>query len=67
MENVHPIERYRQEKRLSREALAVALGVTKTTIWRWEKRERFPDRKHWRRIREVTGIGGAELAADVCG
>jgi transcriptional regulator with XRE-family HTH domain len=61
MASMHPIERYRQARRLSREELAAALGVTKTTIWRWEKRERFPDRKHWLRIREVTGISTAEL------
>lgn len=38
-----PLEEHRHRAELSREEIAVALGVTSVTIWRWERNRNQPD------------------------
>lgn len=61
MSHVHPLQLYRKTNGLSREALAVILGTTATTIYRWEKQLRSPRIKDWQRISKITGIPVWEL------
>lgn len=60
----HPLKAYRERQTppLTQDALATALGVTKATVCRWERGERFPDRQFWSRIRDVTGLGPEALS-----
>lgn len=57
----HPLVKYRAEKRLTQEALATELGVTPTTVWRWEHDKRTPRRKDANEISRITGIPVIEL------
>lgn len=61
----HPLRAFRDSQipPLSQAELAEKLGVTKTSICRWENGERFPERQHWQLIREITGISPDDLAA----
>ena len=58
----HPIKAYRtrQKPPLTLGKLAEEIGVQPNTVWRWEK-GRLPERKHWSRIAEVTGIRPEDL------
>ena len=47
---------------MSVETLASELGVHRTTIYRWESRERDIDRKLWADISQKTGIPVAVVA-----
>ena len=62
--STHPITAFRKSRspEMSQDELAKLLGVSREAIWRWEMGKRFPDRKLWPRIAEVTGITPAELA-----
>jgi transcriptional regulator with XRE-family HTH domain len=61
--NNHPLARYRREKGLTQEALAVELDVRPNTIWRWENGERTPRPKDAQRISNITGIDPRDLLA----
>lgn len=63
----HPLKTYRltQEPRLSQGRLAVLLGVTRTTVARWETRTRNVDKELLPKIREATGIAPADLRPDL--
>lgn len=64
MSQSHPLKAFRESRtpRLTQEELAQMLGVTKTSISRWEAGERFPERELWPRIKEVTGVEPNDLA-----
>lgn len=62
MDYEHPIRTYRKAKGIPIGKLAAQLGVNRTAIYRWEKRERSIDRKLWAEISRKTGIPVAELA-----
>lgn len=59
----HPLAqwRYRQDPRVTQEALASKLGVWPLTVWRWENRERTPRLKDAKRISDHTGISVGDL------
>lgn len=57
----HPLAKYRKDNGLTQEALATELGVTSTTIWRWEHDRRTPRRREATRIAEKTGIPVLEI------
>lgn len=61
--STHPLEAFRKNQTpvLSQAALAAMLQVKRVTVYRWEKGDRFPDRKHWPRIKEVTGLSADDL------
>ncbi|RAI01140.1 hypothetical protein DLJ53_18155 [Acuticoccus sediminis] len=40
MSDPHPLRKYRLAKRLTLDQVAVALGVDRSTVWRWESGER---------------------------
>ncbi|WP_421696888.1 helix-turn-helix transcriptional regulator [Ancylobacter sp.] len=61
MQTQSPIRQYRKQHSLSQESLAKQIGVTKTTICRWESGARFPDREFWPRIHEATGLSPNDL------
>lgn len=66
MANVRPLPelaeyRERQTPPLSRTALARQLGVSRPTIWRWERGVRRPDRKHAPKLAELTGVPVLEI------
>ena len=52
---------YRKARKLSRRALGEILGVTETTVWRWEAGQRRPDREFVPALAEMTGVPAAEL------
>jgi transcriptional regulator with XRE-family HTH domain len=57
------LKRYRDSEKTSVEALAEAIGVDRTTIWRWEKGRvpisRLSD------VERVTGISRRDLRPDI--
>lgn len=57
----HPLTRYRARRRLSQAELAQALGVTKSTVSRWESGKRCPERPDLLKIVAVTGISPLKL------
>lgn len=57
----HPLAKYRTVKGLTQKALATELGVTTTTVWRWEHDERTPSREDAARISQHTGIPVLEI------
>lgn len=61
----HPLQIFRETQRpeWTRDKLAGEFGVTRVTIWRWETGERFPEREHWPKIRNLTGLSAEELSA----
>jgi len=62
MQTKNPFRQYRSEHKLSQESLAKQLGVTKTTISRWESGARFPDRELWARIHDRIGLSPNDIA-----
>jgi transcriptional regulator with XRE-family HTH domain len=57
----HPLAKYRAGRRITQETLAVELGVTPMTIWRWENDKRVPRRRDATNISEKTGIPVLEI------
>lgn len=64
---IHPITRFRasQEPPLTKAALSRLVGVTKTTVDRWENGVRKIDTDILPRVVEVTGIAARELRPDL--
>jgi transcriptional regulator with XRE-family HTH domain len=62
-EAVHPIEAYRKRSNppLAKAAVAEDIGVARSTITRWERRERRPDDRYLPKLIELTGATVAEL------
>lgn len=58
----HPIRLWREERKLSLEALSETLGVSKMALSRWERGVALPRTKDWPRIAVVTGVTPAQLA-----
>lgn len=52
---------WRKANEISRKELANKLGVTETTVWRWEMGERAPARRYLPRMSRLTGISPAAL------
>lgn len=67
MDNIHPLKTYREKHNppLSQEALAGLLGVTRTTVARWETGTRKVDHELLGEISEATGIAPAALRPDL--
>ena len=61
MASDHPLAKYRKNRDITQEALALELGVTPMTIWRWENDKRTPRRVDATRIAEKTGIPVLEI------
>lgn len=55
IESWHPLKRWRRRARLTQEQVAARIGVAKSSISRWEKRERIPEPQYWPAIVEITG------------
>ena len=60
--HVHPLRKWRLANKKNRDDLAAVLGVSGVTVWRWEVRRQFPDRKYWKAIERFTGISNVDLA-----
>ena len=60
----HPLRIFRKNHNppLSQQDLASLLGVDRVTVARWEIQRRFPERKFWKAIEDVTGISISTLA-----
>lgn len=50
------LETARKLKGFSIEQAANEIGVSKKTLWLWEKREKYPSKKYIPKIEEVYGI-----------
>lgn len=61
----HPLKVWRDDKRLSQEAVADLLRVKPMTVSRWERGSHLPNKKHWPKIEETTGIAPSELVGHV--
>jgi len=61
----HPLQTFRQNKRLSQGQLAAMLGVDRTTIWRWETGVRHINAELVPVVSEKTGISPADLRPDL--
>ncbi len=57
----HPLKVYRTKRGLNQSELAELLGVTKTTISRWEKGKRAPRNADIWRIAIKTGLAPSDL------
>lgn len=61
----HPLTTYREDRGLSRPALAEALGVSRMAVWRWEEAGRPIDIDLVAQIAKHTGIPARELRPDL--
>lgn len=61
----HPLKTFResQDPPWSQSRMAEALGVKRTTVWRWERGDRFPERELWPKIRDLTGLSIDDLGS----
>ena len=57
----HPLRKFRERQGLSREELAIRLGVTGMTVYRWEAGQRMPRQKHWPKIKEVANVTPVQM------
>lgn len=55
------IQRYREERGLTRESFTNLVGVDLSTVYRWESGARIPDVPTLMRIARVLGVGISEL------
>ena len=55
------IKKYRKEKKMSQEELAIPLNVVRQTVSKWENNLSVPDAELLIRLAEVLGISVAEL------
>lgn len=57
-DNAHPLAEFRtkHDPRLTQDDLGEKVGVDGMTISRWERGERVPQKRHWPKLTEVTGI-----------
>lgn len=62
-EDHHPLRKWReaQTPTVSQEALGEQLGVDGLTVSRWERRATEPQKRHWDKIEEVTGMSRAQF------
>jgi transcriptional regulator with XRE-family HTH domain len=60
-EVAHPLRQWRDAEGLSQEALSDRLGVDALTISRWERGDTEPQKRHWEKIEEVTGLSRAQF------
>jgi transcriptional regulator with XRE-family HTH domain len=56
----NPLKQWRGER--TQEEACELLGVDAMTLSRWERGVHLPRKKHWLKIRKVTGITPARLA-----
>lgn len=56
MEGDHPLRALRIERNLTQDGLARLLGVSRTTVARWESRARKVDRRLLSVVKERTGL-----------
>lgn len=61
----HPLKAWRDDHGLSQEAAAEKLHVKPMTITRWERGSHLPNKKHWPKIEEATGIAPSVLVDHV--
>jgi transcriptional regulator with XRE-family HTH domain len=61
----HPLKTYRSARSLSQGKLADQLGVTRTTVARWETGTRKVDHELLPKISEATGIAPSDLRPDL--
>lgn len=61
----HPLKAWRDNRKLSQEALAELLRVKPMTLSRWERGTHLPNKKRWPRIEEVTQIAPSVLVEHV--
>lgn len=63
----HPLTAFRlkHEPPLNQDDLAKKLKVSASTLSRWEAGDRFPERRWWPRLREVTGLGPEDFASAI--
>lgn len=57
----HPLKAWRDDRQLSQEAAAELLRVKPMTVSRWERGSHLPNKKHWPKIEEATGIAASRL------
>lgn len=69
METIHPLKafRERQRPRLSQKQLGEQIGVTRTTVARWETGKRNVDDDLLPKVSQVTGISPSKLRPDLAG
>jgi len=57
--------RNRQTPKISQGKLAELLGVRAMTVSRWERGNHLPNKRHWPKIEEATGIAASDLVEHV--
>ena len=61
----HPLKAYRARARLTQLKLSELLGVSRTTVARWEARTRQVDRDLLQAVSDKTGIPKRDLRPDL--
>lgn len=61
MEIDHPLRVWRAANSLSQEQAGARIGVDEMTISRWERRDTEPQKRHWPKIEETTGMSRAQF------
>lgn len=61
----HPLKAWRDGQGLSQEAAAEKFCVKPMTVSRWERGNHLPNKKHWTKIEETTGIAPSVLVEHV--
>lgn len=59
----HPLKRWREDSGLTQTEAGKLLGTSHVCISRWETGVFVPQRRHWRKIEEVTGVTSSDLIA----
>jgi transcriptional regulator with XRE-family HTH domain len=62
---VHPLTQFRENHGLTKTELARRIGVSKTTVMRWEKGSRNVELDLLQRVSKATGISARLLRPDL--
>jgi len=65
MQGIHPLKAYRQNAGITQHELAELLGVSRTTVARWESGTRKVETDRLGKIVDATGIAARDLRPDL--
>jgi transcriptional regulator with XRE-family HTH domain len=57
----HPLKAWRTRQGLTQLQASAKLDADVMTVSRWERGEHLPHKRHWPKIKQVTGIAPSQL------